>query len=161
MTHVIPQHRLFSGITLRDSVRRAGGFVLTAKRRFGESGGLTLRKPTFGVLTRGRRIRQAPSAHATSRPSVYRIDVQPQKRFATLRVMTISVAAQRIALICLSVLLLAGTSAAEVHISSMQSANVLDGESPHLLVTGLRPGEQATVHASLGESARSQLKWSA
>ncbi len=79
---------------------------------------------------------------------------QPQKKFATLKVMTNSVAARRIALICLSMLLLAGTAAAEVHISfmqsangPMQSANVLDGESPHLLVTGLRPGEQATVHA--------------
>ena len=36
---------------------------------------------------------------------------------------------------------------AEVIVRATGGVKVLDGESPHLVVTGLQPGEQATVHA--------------
>ncbi len=41
----------------------------------------------------------------------------------------------------------AGTAWASVTVAPMVSSSVLDGESPHLLIAGLKPGELTTVHA--------------
>lgn len=43
--------------------------------------------------------------------------------------------------------ILAPGAFAQVSIVPVGGASVLDGESPHLIVTGLKPGEMATVHA--------------
>lgn len=43
--------------------------------------------------------------------------------------------------------LLATGAFAQVNLAPTTGSNVLDGDSPHLLVTGLRPGEMATVHS--------------
>ena len=51
------------------------------------------------------------------------------------------------ALVPISTAVFAGNACAQVRVAPLVSSTVLDGDSPHLLITGLRPGEVATVHA--------------
>ncbi len=51
------------------------------------------------------------------------------------------------ALVSSCFLLCEGTTGAQITVAPLVSSTVLDGDSPHLLVSGLRPGEIATVHA--------------
>ena len=53
----------------------------------------------------------------------------------------------RAALTAVSTMLLSATVCAQVKVAPLLSSTVLDGDSPHLLITGLRPGEVASVHS--------------
>ena len=51
------------------------------------------------------------------------------------------------ALIFLYILAFKADAGAQVTVAPLVTSAVLDGDSPHLLISGLRPGEVATVHA--------------